>query len=282
MLSRLRRNTASSGQPEHLSSIAAAKEELGRALNNRDALIWIDNAWARDDVEPFLRFGKDDQAARLITTRDLDVAPPDATVIAVDEMTPPDATALLCRGLDSDNRAPVEDRLDRLANGPLGRWPLLLHLANGHLTEFSPVAGLKHILENLDRALAERGIGHVFDPKTAPLDSETARQRMVWATISLSLERLLEPSRRRAMELAVFAPGADVTLDAVSRLWGLEAWETEWLVSTLKRLALAGVTSNCWIAGRGVRPAGLVASGRRQPKRRSPAGPSGWGRPQNG
>jgi len=114
----------------------------------------------------------------------------------------------------------------------------VLNLTNGHLNVFSQGTDLAKVLDDLDSALAARGIAHGFDPETLPLDPEAARTKLVWATLSLSLDRLPERNRTFAMELAVFAGGARVTLEAVARLWGIEIWEADRLVRTLRRLAL--------------------------------------------
>ena len=66
-------------------------------LDNSVRLIVIDNAWTRGDVEPFLRFGSEDAAARLITTRDLAALPAEATVVEVDEMEPGEARTMVHR-----------------------------------------------------------------------------------------------------------------------------------------------------------------------------------------
>jgi TIR domain/NB-ARC domain len=207
--------------PSQFDSLQNAREELATALDNSARLIVIDDAWARADVEPFLRFGPEDCAARLITTRDLAAVPAEATVVAVDEMELAEAGAMLRRGLDSAACAMVTDRLDDLARYRLGAWPLVLDLANGHLREFSRGTDLGFVLDNLDRALAARGLAHGFDPETLPLDKDAARA-LVWETLRLSLDRLPEPSRERAMSLAVFAEDARITLETVARLWVTE------------------------------------------------------------
>ena len=223
--------------PPHFEGLQNAREELATVLDNSVRLIVIDNAWTRGDVEPFLRFGSEDAAARLITTRDLAALPAEATVVEVDEMEPGEARTMVRRGLNPAACAPLADRLDTLAWHRLGAWPLLLDLANGHLREFSRSTELTLVLDNLNSALGVRGVAHGFDPETLPLDPEAART-LVWETLRLSLDRLPGASHERAMNLAVFAEDARITLDAAARLWDIEPWEAERLTRTLRRLAL--------------------------------------------
>jgi hypothetical protein len=130
-------NKVTGAPPPYFESVQNAREELATVLDNSARLIVIDDAWARTDVEPFLRFGPEDRAARVITTRDLAAVPTEATVIEVDEMESAEAGTMLRRGLDFAACAPLAERLDQLARRRLGAWPLLLDLANSHLREFS-------------------------------------------------------------------------------------------------------------------------------------------------
>lgn len=93
--------------PPHFEGLQNAREELATVLDNSVRLIVIDNAWTRGDVEPFLRFGSEDAAARLITTRDLAALPAEATVVEVDEMEPGEARTMVHRGTQSRRVRPA-------------------------------------------------------------------------------------------------------------------------------------------------------------------------------
>jgi hypothetical protein len=89
-------------------------------------LIVLDDVWQAAHARPFLHAGR--YCARLITTRNRDVLPPNAKSLDVDAMETSEAINLLRFGLPEGE----DTAFARLAQR-LGEWPLLLKLVNGAL-----------------------------------------------------------------------------------------------------------------------------------------------------
>ncbi len=89
-------------------------------------LIVIDDVWQAAHARPFLQVGPN--CARLITTRNRDVLPPNAKPLDVDAMEASEAIKLLRFGLPDGEDATFASLAQRL-----GEWPLLLKLVNGAL-----------------------------------------------------------------------------------------------------------------------------------------------------
>jgi len=173
----------------------------------------IDDAWAAADLAPFLHRGPNDRTTRLITTRDDAVLPKEAVRIRVDAMTEEQARTMLTRGLPVETSL-VRDRLSELADR-LGKWPLLLELANGELSDrVGDGERVEQAVEYVGKALERLGISGVFN-----LDNPEERRRTALGTLSMSLERLDPAHRERFAELAVFIEDALIPIDAAIGLW---------------------------------------------------------------
>jgi hypothetical protein len=101
------------------------------SLGDRSCLLVIDDAWRPEHLRPFLKIGT--RCARLFTTRNVAIAADEAEPVKVDRMTDAEAIDLLGRRLPgvTTNGALLTPLARRL-----GRWPLLLNLANGKLRSF--------------------------------------------------------------------------------------------------------------------------------------------------
>ena len=104
----------------------AAVTRLGEVIGERRMLIVIDDVWQAAHARPFLQAGPN--CARLITTRNRDVLPPNAKPLDVDAMQASEAIKLLRFGLPDGEDATFAKLAQRL-----GEWPLLLKLVNGAL-----------------------------------------------------------------------------------------------------------------------------------------------------
>jgi hypothetical protein len=201
------------GEGRGFQTLDAAKAALAGALDDRQCLLVIDDAWAAADLAPFLHRGPNDRTTRLITTRDDAVLPKEAVRIRVDAMTEEQARTMLTRGLPVETSL-VRDRLSELADR-LGKWPLLLELANGELSDrVGDGERVEQAVEYVGKALERLGISGVFN-----LDNPEERRRTALGTLSMSLERLDPAHRERFAELAVFIEDALIPIDAAIGLW---------------------------------------------------------------
>ncbi|HEY6411634.1 MAG TPA: TIR domain-containing protein, partial [Ktedonobacteraceae bacterium] len=218
------------------SGIEAATARLAELLAEWDLLLVIDDVWNAVHLNPFLQGGK--RCARLITTRNEEVLPVHTQSIQVDAMQQKEAVQLLTAGLDG--LAP-SFASDGLAPGKLvarlGKWPLLLKLANGRLRrQMSRGQPLADALVHLNRALEKYGLV-AFDA-----EKPQERQQAVRATLGASLELLSVKESARYQELAVFPEDVDIPLDTVHTLWaatgGLDAFDIEELCLRLSELSM--------------------------------------------
>jgi len=198
-----------SGKRPGFECLDAATSHLKGLLADRHILIVIDDVWNGVHLNPFVQGGM--HCARLTTTRDSSTLPPIAERIPVDAMQKDEAVELLKRGLPpADGEA-----LQRLA-AELGKWPLLLKLANSALREHVSLGmGVDRALNYVNEELSELGMT-AFDAE----DPQSRDQAMA-ATLSLSLKYLSEAERARYSELAIFPEDVDIPLSALEKLWGV-------------------------------------------------------------
>jgi predicted ATPase len=173
----------------------------------------------------FLQVGRN--CARLITTRNRDVLPPNAKPLDVDAMEANEAVKLLRFGVPDGEGAAFAKLAQRL-----GEWPLLLKLVNGALHK-RHAAGqpLAAALAWVNAGLDSRGLT-VFDARNA-----VDRGDAVAKTLGVSLELFTEDERARFSELAIFPEDLDLPLAVVETLWsrtaGLNEFEAELLCTRL-------------------------------------------------
>jgi WD40 repeat protein len=224
-----------SGKRPDFTGIDAAGTRLAELLADRDILLVLDDIWDAIHLKPFLQGGK--RCARLVTTRNENVLPADAQRIQVDAMQQQEAMQLLTSGLSSTPlRVDDTKALEALATR-LGKWPLLLKLANGVLRErIRKGQLLPDAMAYINAALDKRGMT-AFDDKNAQ-----DRSLAVAKTLSVSLDMLSTDEKARYNELAVFAEDVDIPLVTLQRLWGvtggLDDLDTEELCERLYRFSL--------------------------------------------
>ena len=207
------------------TTLDAAVTRLGEVIGERRMLIVIDDVWQAAHARPFLQVGRN--CARLITTRNRDVLPPNAKPLDVDAMEASEAVKLLRFGLPDGEDATFARLAQRL-----GEWPLLLKLVNGALHK-RVAAGqpLAAALAWVNSGLDSRGLT-VFDARD-PVERGDA----VAKTLGVSLELFTEDERARFSELAIFPEDVDLPLAVVETLWsrtaGFDEFEAETLCTRL-------------------------------------------------
>jgi hypothetical protein len=190
-----------------------AGRALGDVLGDSRCLLVVDDVWTAGQLTPFLTGAP--SCARLLTTRNWDVAATGSARVRVEAMEPDEAKALLLANLPTV----PDDQIAPLL-GATGRWPILLALINGTLNMLVNDQG-----NSIADALAEaelrlRSAGPIaFDPARA-----RSRSDAVQATLEVSLEFLKNTGRpgdyRRYLELAIFPENEPVPMVALERWWG--------------------------------------------------------------
>ena len=225
-------------------TLQEAKERWGIALRDRRCLMIIDDVWQADALNPLLEGGP--HCVYLITTRNDQLLPKNTARILVDAMNQHEAVTLLCHDKDlrdEISEAEYQPKLEALATR-LGRWPLLLTLARGMLTDLVVDYHL-----NIDEALTTLAEMYQTRGVTAfRLDNIDERQRTVDACLGVSLQHLEKfthshfHATERCLELAVFPEDTDIPLATLQVYWkgsaGLEPSETKDLCTRLHRLSL--------------------------------------------
>jgi WD40 repeat protein len=216
-------------------TLEPAVAKLKELLSDRYFLIVIDDIWHVTHLRIFLEGGS--KCARLISTRTADIIPKYAIRVPVDAMNINEALELLCSDLELDGDI-NEFQLSNLVT-KLGKWPLLLKLANGNLfyrINFGHQTLLQAI-EYIEKSLRKKGLTY-FDIRDA-----TSRDQAVAKTIDASIEYLEKDERERFTELAVFPEDEDIPLTpTLENLWSktgkLDEIDTEKLCQKLMTLSL--------------------------------------------
>jgi NB-ARC domain/TIR domain/CobQ/CobB/MinD/ParA nucleotide binding domain len=210
------------------TSVDASVARLSELLAERNILLVIDDVWNKADLKPFLQSSK--QCARLITTRDAEIAATDrASRIQIEGMTAPEALQMLRAQLDNP---PDDQNLLELVTR-LSRWPLVLELAGATLRQRIE-SGDTHdrALRYLNTALDKRGI-IAFDQRDA-ID----RNQALAIAIEESLKQLTPAERERCMQLVTLHEGKDIPLAEVCELWAMSEFDAEEQVEHLHNLSL--------------------------------------------
>ncbi|MCW5737134.1 MAG: TIR domain-containing protein [Enhydrobacter sp.] len=202
------------GKRPDVARLGDARARLDEALVDRRCLLVIEDARRSCDLEPFLHRGRRDDTTRLIVTPDDRVLPPLAERIAVGPMTPAQASEVLVLGLPDRTLTAHASRLAALASR-LGRWPLLLALANGVLRDrVACGASTQASLDRVERSLQERGLDLVLGA-----EQPEPRRGMAAAMLEICLERLGSDERDHFLGLSAFAEHAVIPVPAALGLW---------------------------------------------------------------
>ena len=203
------------------TTLEAAQVAFDRALDDRRCLLVIDDAWRRADIRPFQARTQRDRTVRLITTRMRAILPQEVYSVVVEQMSGPQATELLARGIPEVQIQAQRERLRNLAEHYLGGWALAIEIAGAILRGWVMEAcgeladALTHLEEGLDRW----GVSHTLNR-----DGTASARETIEGTVAVSLAALGNGSDcvRRAEELGAFAEDAAISLISAAKLWGVD------------------------------------------------------------
>ena len=196
-----------SGQRPGFETIERAGDRLAELLANRTMLLVIDDVWDPTHLKPFLKGGSN--CARLITTCNHEVIPPNTKSVIVDRMEIKEAVALLKNDLPEGH----EEQLTSLAKH-LGHWPLLLNLIASVLRkECKRGESVSGAIAYIEEGLREEGLT-AFD-----VNNVEGRNLVVEATINVSLRRLAVSSRERFEELSIFPEDTKIPIRVLEVYW---------------------------------------------------------------
>jgi hypothetical protein len=207
-------------------------------------LLVIDDVWTDEQLAAFPVAGR---CARLVTTRFTSLGEgSEVARVRVDEMSEPQAMALLGAGL-----SPLPRTVSEALLRETGRWPLLLRLVNKVLLDqarfASDEASAGTAVGDMLRRLRKDGklqMDQLTGTEARRLDvaDPDQRNRAVSATIQASVGLLTSADRDRLAELAVFAEDETIPFSLVTVLWqgasGMDRIASGTLCARLADLAL--------------------------------------------
>jgi WD40 repeat protein len=217
-----------------------AAEQLAAVLAaGPQRLVVLDDVWSEEQLAAFPVAGR---CARLVTTRIPSLAKGASVPVKVDQMSEPQARALLSAGLPPLPAVVAAGLLEET-----GRWPLLLRLVNKILADQAQLRDVATAAEDLLGRLRRGGALQV-DQLTGAAGQQLdvgdpdQRQRTVRATIQASTNLLSAAEHDRFAELAVFAEDETIPVTLITALWqatgGLDQMATGALCARLADLAL--------------------------------------------
>jgi WD40 repeat protein len=205
-----------------------AAVHLAEKLGEANTLLVVDDVWNAAHLDPFLRGGPG--CARLVTTRQFEVAARFETRLEVYEMGTDEAARMLAARLP---QPPADLAPFRALASRLGEWPLMLDLAGAALRQrVARGDTLPGALDYLNKALDRRG-AVAFDQGDA-----VARNQALARSMAVSLDLLAGEERRRYLELAIFPEDVNIPLAALGALWGMDGFDAEALAGRLADLSL--------------------------------------------
>jgi len=203
-------------------------------------LVVLDDVWSEEQLAAFPGGGR---CARLVTTRIPSLAKGASVPVKVDQMSEPQARALLSAGLPPLPAAVAAGLLEKT-----GRWPLLLRLVNKILADQAQLqpdiaAAARDLLSRLRRGGALQ-VDQLTGAAGQQLDvsDPDQRQQAVRTAIQASTSLLSAAEHDRLAELAVFAEDETIPVTLIAALWqatgGLDRMATGALCARLANLAL--------------------------------------------
>lgn len=197
------------GSSQRESDVHIGGARLGKALDSQGpCLLVLDDVWTTDQLTPFLIGGSGSR--RLITTRIRGIVPQGAPVVLLDHMDRDEAIATLTQGVDG-----MDDDLAESLIQITGRWPLLLGIINGILSEAvragnEPNTVSRWVLERLAKS----------GPAALDLRNASSRARAVSATMRASLDLLPDDVRTKYLQLSIFPEDEPISQGLLFKLWG--------------------------------------------------------------
>ncbi|MFI2486869.1 NB-ARC domain-containing protein [Promicromonospora kroppenstedtii] len=204
------------GTRPELSDPEQAGFHLARVIGKRRLLLVVDNVWSGADLAPFVMGAPN--CVRLVTTRNVRVAPSTARVLRLGPMRADQVAELLQRTIPSASTSALLP-LAELCGG----WPLLANLVGASVSS-DVVAGAPpgHAVAVARQALQTHG------PQAFDIWDTDQRKVAISQVISATLRALDENVRipgasdlsERYMSLAVFPPATPISLEVLTRWWG--------------------------------------------------------------
>ncbi|WP_238783328.1 NB-ARC domain-containing protein [Streptomyces monomycini] len=188
---------------------------LARLLQDRRALLIVDNVWSAADLSPFVLGGE--KCVRLVTSRNVRVCPSSARIVRLGPMTANEISEMLVRNVSSLQR-PAAQELAEL----LGGWPLLAQIV-GSTVEQDVASGAAS-----DRVVAEASETiRDYGPQAFDVLDADQRRSAISQAIASSLDGLEESViltgasdlRARYMSLAVFPPATPIPVRVLTHWW---------------------------------------------------------------
>jgi WD40 repeat protein len=204
-----------SGSRPALTDPEQAGFHLARLLQDRRALLVIDNVWSAADLSPFLLGGE--ECVRLVTTRNVRVCPAATQVVRLGPMTAAEISEMLTRNVVSLPRSEAEQLAEML-----GGWPLLAQIVGSTVGQ-DVAAGAASGLIVAETSETIRDYGpQAFDV----LDADQ-RRSAIGQAIASSLDGLEESIvlngasdlRARYMSLAAFPPATAIPVRVLAHWW---------------------------------------------------------------
>ncbi|NOT55905.1 MAG: tetratricopeptide repeat protein [Deltaproteobacteria bacterium] len=217
------------GERPSFGDEAEATARLAEKLNGDHSLLVIDDVWDASHVQSFLRAAQ--RCTLILITRDVNIAVAiGAKIITVGEVTADEAERILTAHLSP---SPAEWPLCRTLLHSVGRWPLMLKLANAELRKrLDQGATLSEALTSLQQAIEQHGVIALDQPNALDRDQAIGR------TLALSLDQLRTEERNRYLQLTFFPPEKDIALHEVSERWAVNEIEAEKRLQRFADLAL--------------------------------------------
>lgn len=204
-----------SGSRPALTDPEQAGFHLARLLQDRRALLVIDNVWSAADLSPFLLGGE--ECVRLVTTRNVRVCPSTAQVVRLGPMTAAEISEMLTRNVASLERSEAEQLAELL-----GGWPLLAQIVGATVgQDVASGASSGHVIAEASETIRDYG-PQAFDV----LDADQ-RRSAIGQAIASSLDGLEESVvlngasnlRARYLSLAVFPPATAIPVRVLTHWW---------------------------------------------------------------
>ncbi|MFF2751742.1 NB-ARC domain-containing protein [Kitasatospora sp. NPDC058048] len=204
-----------SGTRPALTDPEQAGFHLARLLQDRRALLVIDNVWSAADLSPFLLGGA--ECVRLVTTRNVRVCPSTAQVMRLGPMTAAEISEMLTRNVASLQHSEAQQLAELL-----GGWPLLAQIVGSTVgQDVASGASSGRVVAETSETIRDYG-PQAFDV----LDADQ-RRSAIGQAIASSLDGLEEnvaldgasDLRARYMSLAVFPPATAIPVRALTHWW---------------------------------------------------------------
>ncbi|MCQ4044657.1 NB-ARC domain-containing protein [Streptantibioticus rubrisoli] len=204
-----------SGSRPALTDPEQAGFHLARLLQDRRALLVVDNVWSAADLSPFLLGGE--KCVRLVTTRNVRVCPSNARVVRLGPMTASEISEMLTRNVASLDRTEAQQLAESL-----GGWPLLAQIVGSNVgQDVAAGAVSRRVVAEASETIREYG-PQAFDV----LDADQ-RRSAIGQAIASSLDGLEESIvlngasdlRARYLSLAVFPAATPIPVPVLVHWW---------------------------------------------------------------